>query len=71
MRRETRDVNVATSYVPRLTSHVTKGVVLMKRYILALDQGTTGSRAFVFDGRGRIVFEIKLITKLGKLGNPS
>ena len=26
-----------------------------KRYILALDQGTTGSRAFLFDARGRAV----------------
>ncbi len=26
-----------------------------KRYILALDQGTTGSRAFLFDARGRVV----------------
>lgn len=27
----------------------------MMKYILAIDQGTTGSRAFVFDKRGRIV----------------
>ena len=27
----------------------------MKNYILAIDQGTTGSRAFIFDRRGRIV----------------
>mgnify|MGYP001572960467 CR=1 FL=1 len=26
-----------------------------KQYILALDQGTTGSRAFLFDARGRVV----------------
>ena len=25
----------------------------MNRYILALDQGTSSSRAIVFDGRGR------------------
>ncbi|HLF18951.1 MAG TPA: glycerol kinase GlpK [Candidatus Omnitrophota bacterium] len=28
---------------------------MVKKYILALDQGTTGSRAFIFDGMGRIV----------------
>jgi len=27
----------------------------MKKYILAIDQGTTGSRAFVFDSQGRVV----------------
>jgi len=27
----------------------------MKKYILALDQGTTGSRAFIFDDRGKVV----------------
>ncbi len=27
----------------------------MPRYILALDQGTTGSRAFIFDSRGKVV----------------
>jgi glycerol kinase len=27
----------------------------MKKYILSVDQGTTGSRAFVFDVRGRVV----------------
>ncbi|MBL8014478.1 MAG: glycerol kinase GlpK [Candidatus Omnitrophica bacterium] len=27
----------------------------MGKYILAIDQGTTGSRAFVFDNRGRVV----------------
>ena len=27
----------------------------MKQYILALDQGTTGSRAFIFDRRGKII----------------
>ena len=26
-----------------------------KKYILALDQGTTGSRAFIFDARGEVV----------------
>ena len=25
------------------------------KYILAIDQGTTGSRAFIFDSKGRIV----------------
>ena len=28
---------------------------MMKKYILALDQGTTGSRAFIFDARGKVV----------------
>lgn len=28
---------------------------MKKNYILALDQGTTGSRAFLFDARGRVV----------------
>jgi len=27
----------------------------MKKYILSIDQGTTGSRAFVFDAQGRVV----------------
>ena len=27
----------------------------MKKYILSIDQGTTGSRAFIFDARGRVV----------------
>ena len=27
----------------------------MKKYILAIDQGTTGSRAFVFDAKGQVV----------------
>lgn len=27
----------------------------MKKYILSIDQGTTGSRAFIFDARGRLV----------------
>ncbi|MDE2028914.1 MAG: glycerol kinase GlpK, partial [Candidatus Omnitrophica bacterium] len=27
----------------------------MKKYILSIDQGTTGSRAFVFDARGRVL----------------
>ena len=27
----------------------------MKKYILAIDQGTTGSRAFIFDSQGRVV----------------
>jgi glycerol kinase len=29
----------------------------MARHILALDQGTTGSRAFIFDSRGKVVAE--------------
>jgi len=28
---------------------------LLEKYILALDQGTTGSRAFIFDARGKVV----------------
>jgi glycerol kinase len=28
---------------------------MKKQYILAIDQGTTGSRAFLFDGKGKIV----------------
>src|SRR4029077_8294837 len=28
---------------------------MIKKYILSIDQGTTGSRAFVFDARGRVV----------------
>jgi len=28
---------------------------IMKKYILSIDQGTTGSRAFIFDARGRVV----------------
>src|SRR5262245_25594380 len=28
---------------------------MSKKYILALDQGTTGSRAFIFDDKGKIV----------------
>ncbi len=28
---------------------------MKKKYIIALDQGTTGSRAFIFDPQGRIV----------------
>ncbi len=31
-----------------------KGAVLSQKYILALDQGTTGSRAFLFDAAGKI-----------------
>src|ERR1039457_1421832 len=27
----------------------------MKKYILSIDQGTTGSRAFIFDAQGRVV----------------
>ena len=27
----------------------------MKKFILSIDQGTTGSRAFIFDGRGHVV----------------
>ena len=27
----------------------------MKKYILSIDQGTTGSRAFIFDAHGRVV----------------
>ena len=27
----------------------------MKKYILSIDQGTTGSRAFIFDARGKVV----------------
>ena len=27
----------------------------MKKYILSIDQGTTGSRAFVFDARGSVI----------------
>ncbi len=27
----------------------------MKEYLLAIDQGTTGSRAFIFDGKGKIL----------------
>ncbi|MDE2232037.1 MAG: glycerol kinase GlpK [Candidatus Omnitrophica bacterium] len=27
----------------------------MKKYILSIDQGTTGSRAFVFDSKGRVI----------------
>jgi len=27
----------------------------MKKYILSIDQGTTGSRAFIFDGQGRVI----------------
>lgn len=30
-------------------------VFVMKRYVLALDQGTTSSRAILFDHRGNIV----------------
>jgi len=29
--------------------------IMVKKYILALDQGTTGSRAFLFDAKGKIV----------------
>src|SRR5208283_5966291 len=27
----------------------------MKKYILSIDQGTTGSRAFIFDSQGQVV----------------
>lgn len=44
-----------------------KGYIVMRKYILALDQGTTSSRAIVFDKNGNIVskaqFEFKQIYK--------
>ena len=42
-----------------------KGYIVMRKYILAIDQGTTSSRAIVFDKNGNIVskaqFEFKQI----------
>ena len=32
-----------------------KGVFFMKRYILALDEGTTSTRSILFDHEGKIV----------------
>ncbi len=38
-----------------LSLHQREHLRVMKKYILSIDQGTTGSRAFIFDAQGRVV----------------